>query len=150
MFEKWPTFDPKRFYAIPFQKLVFWVSLCPTFLGKKTNKKSWFLVNSRCFCFAFHANLMSGGKAKRLKFLFIAPLILLIKMSISLFWWTLQPIKTQKFFVTKTTKLCSYNSGEQNSRILSLHRKQKIKHFFSALFNSRYKFINPWKYRSQH
>ena len=28
-------------------------------------------------------------------------------MSISLFRWTVQLIKTQKFFATKTTKLCS-------------------------------------------
>ena len=34
--EKWSTLDPKNFYAITFQKLVFLVSLYPEFLGKKT------------------------------------------------------------------------------------------------------------------
>ena len=100
---------PKKFYAILFQKLVFLVSLYPEILERKKqrNKKSWFLVNSCCFRFAFHANLMSGRKKKRLKFLFITQLILLINMSISLFQLTVQLIKTQQFFVTKRTKLCS-------------------------------------------
>ena len=81
---------PKKMYAIPFQKLVLLISLYPEFLEKKNKeiKKSWFLVNSRCFCFAFHANLTSDGKNKRLKFLFITLLIWLINMSISLFRWT--------------------------------------------------------------
>ena len=35
LFEKWPTLDPKSFYAIPFQKLVFLISLYPEFLEKK-------------------------------------------------------------------------------------------------------------------
>ena len=88
LFDKWSKLDPKFFYAIPFQKLVFLISLYPEFLGKKNKeiKKVDFLVNSRCFCFTFHANLMSDGKKKRLKFLFITPLTLLINMSISLFW----------------------------------------------------------------
>ena len=90
LFEKWSTLDPKKFYPILLQKLVFLISLYPEFFEKKNKeiKKSWFLVNCCCFCFAFHANLMSDGKKKRLKFLFITPLILLINMSISLFRWT--------------------------------------------------------------
>ena len=81
---------PKNFYVVPFQKLVFLISLYPEFLEKnqRNKKKNWFLVNSRCFCFAFHANLMSDGKKKRLKFLFITSLILLINMSVTLFRWT--------------------------------------------------------------
>ena len=35
LFEKWSTLDPKKFYAIPFQKLVFLISLYPEFLEKK-------------------------------------------------------------------------------------------------------------------
>ena len=38
LFENWSTFDPKTFYAIPFQKLMFLVSLYPDILGKKTKK----------------------------------------------------------------------------------------------------------------
>ena len=38
LFEKWLTLDPKIFYAIPFQKLVFLISLYPGFLEKKTKK----------------------------------------------------------------------------------------------------------------
>ena len=108
LLEKWSTIDPKNVYTIPFQNLLFLIFLYPEFLEKKQrNKKSSFLVNSRCFCFAFHANLMSDGKKKRLKFLFITPLMLLINMSISLFRWTVYLIKTQKLFATTTTKLCS-------------------------------------------
>ena len=114
LFEKGSTLDPKTFYAIAFQKLVFLISLYPEFYEIKKEIKEikiikvimLFLVNSRCFCFAFHPNLMSDAKKKRLKFLFITPLILLINMSISLFRWTVQLIKTQKFFATKTAKLC--------------------------------------------
>ena len=42
LFEKWSTLARKKFYDIPFQKLVFWVSLYPEFLEKKKqrNKKS--------------------------------------------------------------------------------------------------------------
>ena len=81
---------PKQFLCYPLSKIgVFGFLISWIFRKKKQrNKKSWFLVNSRCFCFAFHANLMSDGKKKRLKFLFITPLILSINMSISLFWWT--------------------------------------------------------------
>ena len=32
------TLDPKKFYAIPFQKLVFLVSLYPEFLEKKNKE----------------------------------------------------------------------------------------------------------------
>ena len=39
MFEKWSTLDPKNVYAIPFQKLVFLVSLSPEFLEKKQRNK---------------------------------------------------------------------------------------------------------------
>ena len=111
----------------PLSKIVVLISLNPEFLEKKNKKtkKTWFLVNSSFFCFAFHANLMSDGKKRRLKFLFITSSILLINMSISLFRWTVQVIKTQKLFATKTTKLCSI-----------------------ILVSSIYKFINPWKYRS--
>ena len=38
LFEKWSTLDPKKFYAIPFQKLVFLVSLYPEFLEKKNKE----------------------------------------------------------------------------------------------------------------
>ena len=41
LFEKWSTLDPKIFYAIPFQKLLFLISLYSEFLEKKKrNKKS--------------------------------------------------------------------------------------------------------------
>ena len=36
--EKWSTLDPKNFYAIPFQKLVFLICLYPELLENKTNK----------------------------------------------------------------------------------------------------------------
>ena len=100
---------PKKFVCYPLSKIGVFDFLIPWMFRKKNKeiKKSWFLVNSCCFCFAFHANLMSDGKKKRLKFLFITPLILLINMSISLFRWTVYLIKTQKFFATKTTKLSS-------------------------------------------
>ena len=39
LFEKWSTLDPKKFYAIPFQKLVFLISLYPEFLEKKQRNK---------------------------------------------------------------------------------------------------------------
>ena len=35
LFEKWSTLDPKNFYAIHFQNLVFLVSSYPEFLEKK-------------------------------------------------------------------------------------------------------------------
>ena len=38
LFEKWSTFDPKNFYAIPFQKLVFLISFYPEYLEKKAKK----------------------------------------------------------------------------------------------------------------
>ena len=77
LLEKWSTLDPINFYAILFQKLVFLISLYREFLEKKNKeiKKRWFLVNSPCFCFAFHANFMSDGKKKRFKYLFKTPLI---------------------------------------------------------------------------
>ena len=109
LFEKWSTLDPKKFYAIPFRKLFFLVSLHPEFLWKKNKniKKTWFLVNFPCLCFGIHANLMSDGKKKRL-FNFVYNSINIVdKMSISLFRWTVQLILTPKFFVTKTKKLCS-------------------------------------------
>ena len=98
----------KNFMLFAFRNRCFWFPFIRNFQKKnKEITKSWFLVNSRCFCFAYHANLMSAGKKKRLTFLFITPLILLINMSISLFRGTVQLIKTQTFFATKTTKLCS-------------------------------------------
>ena len=39
LFENWTTLDPKKIYAIPFQKLVFLSSLYPEFLEKKQIKK---------------------------------------------------------------------------------------------------------------
>ena len=39
LFEKWSTLDPKNFYAIPFQKLVFLISLYPEFLEKNQRNK---------------------------------------------------------------------------------------------------------------
>ena len=41
LFEKWLILDPKKFYAIPFQKSVFLISLYPEFLEEKKqrNKK---------------------------------------------------------------------------------------------------------------
>ena len=40
LFENWTTLDPKKIYTIPFQKLVFLISLYPEFLEKKQiNKK---------------------------------------------------------------------------------------------------------------
>ena len=72
LFDKWSTLDPKKFYAIPFPKLVFFISFYPEFLEKKNKeiKKKIlstinFLVNYRCFCFVFHANLMLGGKKEK-------------------------------------------------------------------------------------
>ena len=38
LFEKWSTLDPKSFYAIPFQKLVFLISLYPVFLEKNKQR----------------------------------------------------------------------------------------------------------------
>ena len=38
-FEKWSTFDQKKFYAIPFLKLVFLVSIYPQFLERKKTKE---------------------------------------------------------------------------------------------------------------
>ena len=38
LFEKWSILDPKTFYAIPFQKLMFLVSVYPEFLEKKIKK----------------------------------------------------------------------------------------------------------------
>ena len=149
MFEKWSTLDPKVFCVIPFQKLVFLVSVYPEFWEKKNKeiKISWILVNSYCFCFT-HANLMLDEKKKRLEFLFITPLLLLMNMSISLFRWTVQLIKTPKFFITKTTKLCSIILV---SKIIEFYRynvnEKSNTSVFSALFSNRYKFINQWKYR---
>ena len=39
LFEKWSTLDPKYFYVIPFQKLVFLISLYPEFLEKNQRNK---------------------------------------------------------------------------------------------------------------
>ena len=38
LLEKWSTFDPKNFYDISFQKLVFLLSLYLGFLGKKSKE----------------------------------------------------------------------------------------------------------------
>ena len=47
LFDKWSTLDPKNFYAIPFPKLVFFISFYPEFLEKKKqrNKKNNFINN---------------------------------------------------------------------------------------------------------
>ena len=79
---------PQKFLCYPLSKIDVFDFLISSIFRKKSKKWKTFLVNSRWFCFAFHANLMSDGKKKRLKFLFITPLILLINMSISLFRWT--------------------------------------------------------------
>ena len=39
LFEKWSTLDPKTFYAIPFQKLVFLISFYLEVLGKRQRNK---------------------------------------------------------------------------------------------------------------
>ena len=39
LLEKWSTLDPKSFYAISFQKLVFLISLYPEFLEKNKEIK---------------------------------------------------------------------------------------------------------------
>ena len=62
--------DPKHFCGIPFQNLVFLVSLYPEFLEKKKQRNErevdfQKLLNPRCFCYAFHANLMSDGKKEK-------------------------------------------------------------------------------------
>ena len=57
---------PKKFLCYPLSKIgVFSFLISWIFLKKQRNKKGWFLVNSRCFCFAFHANLMSDGKKEK-------------------------------------------------------------------------------------
>ena len=77
---------PKHFLPDPLSITgVFYFLITWTLRKKNKGKKNWFLVNSRCFCFSFHANLMSDIKKNRLKFLFMTPLILLINLSISLF-----------------------------------------------------------------
>ena len=38
LFDKWSKLDPKNFYAISFQKLVFLVSLYPKILGEKNKE----------------------------------------------------------------------------------------------------------------
>ena len=74
-----------KILCYPLSKIGVFDFLISSIFRKKSKKWKTSLVNSRWFCFAFHANLMSDGKKKRLKFLFISPLILLINMSISLF-----------------------------------------------------------------
>ena len=63
----------KNFYDIPFQKLVFLIPLYPEIFRKRSKeiKQNWFLVDSCCFCFAFHPKLMPDGKKKRFNFFFI-------------------------------------------------------------------------------
>ena len=38
LFDQWSTLDPKKFYAIPFPKLVFFISFYPEFLEKKNKE----------------------------------------------------------------------------------------------------------------
>ena len=63
--------------------LISWI-----FRKKNRNKKKLIFGQFSLFCFTFHANLMSDGKKKRLEFLFLTSIILLINMSISFFRWT--------------------------------------------------------------
>ena len=57
---------PKKFLCYPLSKIGVFGFLISWISRKKTrNKKSWFLVNSRCFCFAFHATLMPDGKKRK-------------------------------------------------------------------------------------
>ena len=53
LFEKWSTLDPKKVYAIPFQKLVFLISLYPEFLGKKNKEKTKKLIFGQFSLFLF-------------------------------------------------------------------------------------------------
>ena len=53
LFEKWLTLDPKIFYAIPFQKLAFLISLYPEFLEKKQRNKEK-LIFGQFLLFLFH------------------------------------------------------------------------------------------------
>ena len=94
LFENWSALHPKKFYAIPFQKFGTFDFLI-SWIFRKT------IINKKLIFGQFSLFLFG------LKFLFITPLILLINMSISFFRWIVYLIKTQKFFPTKTTKLCS-------------------------------------------
>ena len=53
LFEKWSTLDPKKVYAIPFQKLVFLISLYPEFFGKKNKEKNKKLIFGQFSLFLF-------------------------------------------------------------------------------------------------
>ena len=55
LFEKWSILDPKKVDAIPFQKLVFLISLYPEFLEKKNKEKNkkLFLGQFSLFLFRF-------------------------------------------------------------------------------------------------
>ena len=128
------------FMRSPFKNWCFWFPYILNFLQKKQEiKQSWFLVNSCCFCFAFHANLMSDGKKKTLTFLFITPLPLLINMSVSLFRWTVQLIKSQKFFDTNTTKLCSITLVR---KIIEFYRYTKNEQSKHLIFFLRFSIID--------
>ena len=91
LFDKWSTLDPKNFYAIPFPKLVFFISFYPEFLEKKNKeiKKKYQQLIFWSFIAVFVSSSMLilcwAEKKKKLTFLFITPLILFINMSISLF-----------------------------------------------------------------
>ena len=71
---------------------------------------------------------MLDGKKERLKFLFVTRLMLSISMSISLFRWTAQLIKTQKFFATKTTELCSIILVNKIIEFYRYTKNKKTKH----------------------
>ena len=53
LFEKWSTLNPKTFYAILFQKLVFLISLYPEFLGKKNKEIKKKLIFGQFSLFLF-------------------------------------------------------------------------------------------------
>ena len=53
LFEKWSTLDPKIFYAIPFQKLVFLISLYSEFLEKKNKEIKKKLIFGQFSLFLF-------------------------------------------------------------------------------------------------
>ena len=55
----------KIFMLYPFKNKCFWFSLYPEFLEEKKQRNIKKLVSSHCFCFGFHANLISDGKERK-------------------------------------------------------------------------------------
>ena len=111
----------------PFKNRCFWFYYVLKIQKRKQrNKKSLFLVNSRCFCFAFHANITSDEKKD---LIFVNNSINIVDKHVNQFV-SVNSIadKDSEIFCYKDNKVMQYNSVEQNNRILSLHRKRKIKH----------------------